>query len=629
MFVYRFIYPTGIFPRYFLRQAFFARRGRLPMRSGVSFSEISENRGILKITVDWDEAGTIHVPYLHKRYGLTFFATETLRPRSRPLHLIRELARGQLSRVLKRLYDWPSRGLRVPVYLLDAVQEGITRMTELAVMDTDAPDFDARALAVFESLVYLSHLLLDQFIEQSLVARKTQADIFPIFLGFRSKRTQRLNNFSEEHPEFRDIFQAWNPALTWRDIEPEEGVFCWDKLDQVADKARERRWNVFLGPIVRWDRNSLPHWILKRLDDPYSVRKSLFRYAETLIHRYPATDQWIVASGVASELDSILVSKRIEWADSLARIIRSVNRSAKTLIGIERPWGDSLRYSTEIPPQEIGERLAQNRFVDGFFLAMNFGLSPEATLPRDAFELNWLLDGWSQLGKPIYVSFSIPSYPAFDVPQWETPNAIELPWTLKTQQETVHRFFLSFLTRKSIQGIFWNQIDDMPIQKVPPAILAEAKEETKTFLQMAGQNDGSADGFPSANASDSDLLTPPGAVFLSTMPVEPENDGGELPAQAAFPLSDHENSEADASSADSCNGAEVSAPKSVSDTKTPPPLPGETVSSADGLKPPEISVLEDEPGTFEFLFPHSGLLTADGKAKPAFKKLAALQRAYM
>lgn len=615
MFVYRFVYPTGVIPRYFLRQAFFARRGRLPMRSGVSFSEISDKRGILKITVDWDEAGTIHIPYLHKRYGLTFFATEMLRPRSQPLHLIRELARGQLSRVLKRLYDWPSRGLRVPNFLLDAVQEGIARMTELAVMNMDEPDFDARAVAVFESLVYLSHLLLDQFIEQSLVARKTQSNIFPIFLGFRSKKLQRLNEFSEEHPDFENIFEAWNPAVSWRDIEPEEGVFCWEKLDTVADEARRRHWNVFHGPIVHWDRNSLPHWILKRLDDPYSIRKSLFRYADALIRRYPQTDQWIVASGVASELDSILVSKRIEWADSLARTIRSVNRSAKTLIGIDRPWGDSLRFSSEIPPLEIGERLAQNRFVDGFFLSMNFGLSPEATLPRDAFELNWLLDGWSQLGKPLYVSFSIPSYPAFDVPQWETPDSIELPWTLKTQQEAVHRFFLSFLTRKSIQGIFWNQLDDMPIQKVPPAILAEAKEETKPFSELPPPEDDAQ-----RELSDEELLTAPGPVFLSTRPVEsvemderkPQFDaptapfsvnGEPLPATAKFLLSP--------------NG------------KTPPPLPGASSGEKAGPRPPEISMLEDEPSAYEFLFPHSGLLTADGKAKPAFKKLAALQRAYM
>lgn len=598
MFVFRFIYPTGTFPRYFLRQAFFARRGRLPMRSAVSFSELSENRGLLKVTVDWEEGGTIHVPYLHRRYGLTFFSTETLRPRSKPLHLVRELARGQLSRVIKRVHDWQGRGLRIPQFILNAVKEGVGKMTELAVMDDEEPGFDERAVAVFESLVFLSHLLLDQFIEQSLIARKTLSNEFPIQLGFRAKRAEKFVDFEERHPDYRNIFQAWNPSVTWRDIEPEEGVFCWDALDAMVPQAKANHWRVFLGPIVRWDRQSLPHWVLQKLDDPYSVRKSLFRYAEAVIHRYPFVNHWIVSSGIASDLDYVLVSKRIEWADSLARLIRAVNSSAKLLIGIERPWGDALRFETEIPPLELAERLAMNRYVDGFFLSISFGLSQDASLPRDAFELNWLLDQWSQFGKPLYFSFSVPSYPSFDVPHWETPETVELPWNLKTQQETVHRYFLSFLTRKSISGVFWNQLDDISAQKVPPAIFEQSNEETKSFSELTETreiHDDEMELAPDVEVQEAvSLLTePPGERPRTKTPVEKPAAGPVLFESAVPPI---------------------------------PPIPPE---GDVGPKPPEITSLEDAPVEENFSFPHSGLITAEGNPKPAFKKLTALGHAYL
>lgn len=575
------------------------------MRSAVSFSEFSENRDLLKVTVDWDEAGTIHVPYLHKRYGLTFFSTETLRPRSEPFHLVRELARGQLSRVLKRLNEWQSRGLQVPAYLFEAVHEGIVRMTELAVLSDTTPGFDEKANAVFESLVYLSHLLLDQFIEQSLVARKTQSAEFPIFLGFRAKRTQKFSDFSEKYSEYKNVFEAWNPWITWKDVEPEEGVFRWDELDSMADVAQKNHWQIFLGPLVRWDRLSLPHWVVGRLDDPYSVRKSLFRYAEALIRRYPFVSHWIVSSGIASDLDSILVSKRIEWADAMARIIRSVNPTAKILIGIDRPWGDTLRFESEIPPLELGERLAPSRYVDGFLLSLNFGLSSVSTLPRDAFELNWLLDMWSQLGKPLYFAFSIPSYTSFDVPHWETPNSVELPWTLKTQQEQVQRFFLSFLTRKSISGVFWNQLEDIPVQKVPPALFGDSQEDTKTFLEMtrtfAPSASSASEVQKPVDEDATDILTEStDTVFLTGEPM----DRNPKP-EPKKPRS-----------------------KKRAGSKTPPPVPDPQDETTE-LKPPEILSLEDEPNTLDFSFPHSGLINADGKAKPAFKKLAALQRAYL
>ena len=608
MFVFRFIYPVGSFPRYFLRQAFFARRGRLPMRSAVSSSELSEKRGLLKVSVDWEEGGTIHVPFLHRRYGLTFFSTETLRPRSKPLHLVRELARGQLSRVVKRVHDWQARGLKIPPFILSAVKEGVGKMTELAVMDDETPGFDEKAVAVFESLVFLSHLLLDQFIEQSLIARKTLSNEFPILLGFRSKRAEKFIGFSERYPEYRNIFQAWNPGVTWRDIEPEEGVFCWDALDGVMPQARENHWRIFLGPLVRWDRPSLPHWVTQRLDDPYSVRKSLFRYAEAVIHRYPQVNHWIVSSGIASDLDYVLVSKRIEWADSLARLIRTVNPQAKLLIGMERPWGDALRFETEIPPLELSERLASNRFVDGFFLSMNLGLSQDASLPRDAFELNWLLDQWSQLGKPLYFSFSVPSYPSYDVPHWETPDSVELPWNLKTQQETVHRFFLSFLTRKSISGIFWNQLDDAAALKAPPSFLEKSNEETKSFMELSQEQD------------NGDLTLAPG--------IETEFDAGDL-------LTDSPNQQTSgAPSDDTVRNGSATITRSGDSSALPPasitpPLPPAPPSGTAAPQPPEISSLEDEPTEDGFAFPHSGLITADGNPKPAFKKLAALGHAYL
>ena len=558
--IFYFTYPTAYFPRYYLRQSFFARRGQLPMRSAVGFSDESPTRGLLKITVDWDETGTIHVPYLHKSYGLTFFSTASLRPGKEPLNLVRELARGQMARAAEVLYEWRLRGVTIPAKIETVKRQALGRLAALLVGDDTAEGFDQRALALFESLVSLNHFLIDEFVEQFLAARRNGAAP-SVFLGFNAPQTRLLNDYAESHPEYRHLFECWNPSLTWRDLEPAPGDYRWDKLDAAINEAQGQFWEMCLGPIVRWDRAWLPEWICERLDDPYSVRKALFRYAEQLIRRYPKTAYWVVSSDIGSELDSILVSKRIEWTDSLARIVRTVNPSAKTLLMIERPWGDSLRFSSEVPPLEIGERLAPNRFIDGFLLDINIGLGHDASLPRDAFSLNTLLDRWSLLRKPFYVCLSIPSAPSNDIPDWKTEQMTEPPWTPKTQQETVHRFIMALLSRRGFRGLFWNQLADCASALGADDLLTRA-DDTNRFAELTA---GSQTTLPRKRNDASDQTT---SVLAGSARNEPTR--------------------------------------------------GPTKISLRG---------EDHP--LNTLYPLSGLMTCRGEPKPAFRKIAAIQRAYM
>ncbi|MBQ2682339.1 MAG: hypothetical protein IJG02_00520 [Thermoguttaceae bacterium] len=556
-----FTYPTAYFPRYYLRQSFFARRGQLPMRSAVSFSDKGPTHGLLKISVDWDEIGTIHVPYLHKSYGLTFFSTASLRPAQEPLNLVRELARGQMARAAEVLYEWRLRGVTIPAKIEATKRQALGRLAALLVEDETAEGFDHQALALFDSLVSLNHYLIDEFVEQFLAARRYGVAP-PAFLGFNARQTRLLNDYAESHPEYRHLFECWNPSLTWRDLEPTPGHYRWDKLDMAINEAQGQFWEMCLGPIVRWDRAWLPDWIVERLDDPYTVRKALFRYAEQLIARYPKTAYWVVSSDVGSELDSILVSKRIEWTDSLARQVRSVNPSAKALLMMERPWGDSLRFSSEVPPLEIGERLAPNRFIDGFLLDINIGLGHDASLPRDTFSLNTLLDKWSLLRKPFYVSLSIPSAPSNDIPDWKSEQTSEPPWTPKTQQEMVHRFMMALLSRRGFRGLFWNQLTDSGAARADD--LLTGSEDTKRFAELAA---GSQTTLPRTPKDASDQTT---SVLGNSARGDHNQDG---------------------------HATKIS--------------------------------LRGEEQPLNSLYPLSGLMTGGGEPKPAFKKIAAIQRAYM
>ena len=580
MFIFRFVYPVKYFPRHYLRQAFFARGGQLPMRSNISFAEESETAGILKISVDWKEPGTIHVPWFSKRFGLTFFSTEVLRPRSEPFHLLRELVRGQMSRIIKREYDWERKGLVIPDSVKKAIQSARRKMVRFLTKPTEDPDFDQAGAAVFEFLLQTGHLLLDQFLEQSLYARKVQTEAYPIFVGGRSFQLKHFERFNETYPSYSNAFQVWNTGYTWRQLEPEPEKYRWDLLDRFIEASQKNSLDPAVGPIVKWDRESLPQWLLGSLEEPYTLRQHLFRYSNELIRRYaPKVQKWVIAAGLGSEMDCLLVQKRVEWADAMARQVRELNPDALILAGIERPWGDSLRFKSEIPPLELAETLLAKRVFNGFLVSFNYGLSPEATLPRDAFELNWLLDQWSSLGKHLYFSFSIPSAPSTYDPPWECPGQEPKPiWTLKTQQENVHRTFLSLLTRKTIRGVFWNCFDDL----ADDADLLEGqdgynelRDDTKSFSELNEDEETTRrTGKPPRKSASEKTDVRPGAPAVNA-------EAEQLPA-------------------------EILEPEEV-----------------------PIAALDDSLDLLTLSFPHSGLVNTDGTPKPAFRKLAALRDAYL
>lgn len=552
------------------------------MRSTAAFTEETADSGILKLSVDWQEPGTIHVPWFSKRFGLAFFSTEVLRPRSEPFYLLRELIRGQMSRIVKREFDWERKGLVIPESLRKAIRTARTRMVRFLTKDPSDPDYDTKGVAVFESLIQTSHLLLDQFLEQSLYARKVQTSVYPVFLGGRSCQVQHVEQFTKTFPDYTDTFQVWNPGYTWRHIEPEEGKFRWDLLDRFVADAHKSNLEPFFGPIVRWERDSLPDWLADCLDEPYTIRQALFRYSDALIRRYsPQVSKWVVASGLGNEMDHILVQKRIEWADTMARQIQEFNPDAQALVAVERPWGDSLRFKSEIPPLELAEALMRKSF-DGFLISLDFGLVPEASLPRDAFDLNLLLDQWSALGKPLCFSFSIPSAPSSFDPDWEVSADRQEPiWSLRTQQENVNRYFLSFLTRKTVRGIFWNRFNDLidPISEVLNRGEADnSKEATKSFSDLSEDEETKR-----RSGSDGEPI-----LFEGMTPSDSDDD---------FVLE-------------------------TDDEDLPP---------AEILEPAELEIasLDDEPDAVTLGFPHSGLIDLEGNPKPAFRKLTALKSAYL
>jgi len=475
-----FVYPREYFSEELLVQSFFTRkRLRLPLCTKITLDQEDEFRGRMILSVDGDDTGAVYVPYLHKRYGLTFFSTETLKTGSRPYHLLRELVRGQLSRILRKKFDWEFCGLRITRSLAQEIKQSIRKVANLITMDQNTEGFDEITIAIFETLVDTSYRLHELFLDQALEIRQSRQNELPALLGFRTGRYELCNALSEKLP-LQDTFQIYNPVFSWKEIEPEQGCYCWDIVDQALQDAKDNGWTLILGPLIRWSPRFLPHWILEQLDDLYEIRKRLFRYFDLFLERYSFITHWVVASGISSNLGDILVSKRIEWADAIARKIRKFNPDAEIYVGMDQPLGDLLRFESTIAPLEIADEISGNPYIDGYFLELNIGLGPQATAPRDIIEMNRALDLWSLFGKKLFLSYSVPSKADTNIDFIDDESVV---FDNRTQQEYLQKLLLSFLTRRSVAGISWSQLED-----TIPAIHPDQTQTSGQILRGTSEN---------------------------------------------------------------------------------------------------------------------------------------------
>ncbi len=467
---FRFRLPPNSIPRSLLRKSFFASWGRIPRPAQV---QVEENE--LLVRPEGKGSGTLHVFWPHRFLGVTVESTDSLLPRQTPFSLAKELSRGALGRLLKKMFEWQTIGFRPPDNLTQAVQTVSKRFAKAATENFEDPEVEKEFSDILEQLSLVGLDASRYFSEQTLAWRIRTGDKIPTQLGvdISSQGIETPYEFELYSGFLRDAFHTVLPMPSWRELEPEPGVFQWKMLEERLVTPLRFGFQIVLGPLLRFDLAAFPLWLLAKIKEPGFLEDRAAKFVNTVTEKYDyLADSWILASRINShQIPEVPITRGLEIVRLLAQQMRSRTIAKPIIVGIDRPWGEyGLGRVPEIDLVQIAEVLAGSQEIDAILIEMNLGLDVQSTFPRDPISIGSMIDQWSFIGKRIYASISVPS--ASDTDPFDGTLSDEFQWSEGLQQLWAETLLSTLLAKRTVHGIFWSPLQDID---------ATTREDTKTL----------------------------------------------------------------------------------------------------------------------------------------------------
>ena len=458
MFEWRFRVTPGIIPQSFLETAYFAGWGRIPR---LTYTVVQENELIIR-TENFG-SGTIHVPMLHQPLGVVMESTESLLERQEPYLLTRELARGSLGRLYRRLFDWQMVGFQQSEELEGRIRRLAKQFSSVVIKEPFLPEVEQEFMSILDELALL---VLDEnreYAEQSLSWRTRSNERLPIALGvgMNTQRVETLHEFEVYAKLLPNSFHAVLPMPTWRELEPQPGQFHWERLECQLSAPSRFGFQVVLGPLLSFTIDTFPEWLLPHLFEEGYFESRATRFVNSVTERYGyLAHSWFLANRFTDQsLPQIPVDRTLALIRLLAQQLRSRGIETPIMVGIGQPWGEyALKRTPDWELVQIAESLMGCQDIDVFLLEIDFGCGNHLTLPRDPMSIGNMIDQWSFLGKKVYVSFSIPSAGNPIVTTSELPP--ETQWTEERQRIWTESLLLTLLGKRAVRGIFWSCLQD-------------------------------------------------------------------------------------------------------------------------------------------------------------------------
>ena len=466
----RFRVPPNTVPPPLLRKSFFASWGRIPRPA-----EITIEGDELVVHPDSKGSGTLHTLWPHRLLGATVESTDSLLPRSRPYSLPKELGRGALGRLQKKMFDWQSAGFRPSDELVGSIHEASRCFSKAATADDADPEVEKELIDLLEQFGRIALEASKSFAAQALAWRMRSGEKISVDfgIGISTPPIETLYEFDLYAKFLREAFHVVLPMPSWRELEPQSGVFQWELLEERLVNPIRFGFNVVMGPLLDFNLTSLPTWLLPNLHEPGVLEERAARFVNAITEKYNyLADSWILATKVNShDIPELSTSRGIGLVRTLAGLMRSRSVDRSILVGVDQPWGEYALWSEpEWDMFQVAEQLAGIPEADSLLIELHIGLDAQSTFPRDPLAVASMIDQWSILGKKIYVSFSVPS--VSDADPLDTELAEELQWSEGLQQLWTETLLTALLPKRNVHGVFWTQLQD---------IGPDSLEDTKTL----------------------------------------------------------------------------------------------------------------------------------------------------
>ena len=427
-------YPDYV-PRHGLNQADFVMfDGR------IIASDNSLSNGVLRCHRPQSDSSHLRMLY---RPGLDETAvvahSTSLREASSPYRLEVELARGQLSRLRNHCGVWTGAGLRTSDTLEETLQSAQREFFRSAAATGNA-DQAIESLRLSESA---TAELCRLYTSQRLAFRRQRSTQFPVSIGCR------LSERPERSKDFLEAFTAVAVQTNWDVLEPEDGTYNWDRMDELVEWAMSEKLSLLGGPLIDLACDCFPEWMQPWKGDIVNLQSFASDFVETVVGRYVGRIRhWEVVCGAnCGGSASLTEEQRLNLVIRSVEAARQVDEQIQISLRIMQPWGEYL--------SDTANRLAPVQFIDTLRrtgvhvsevnLDLRLGIGSWRSLPRDQLALSQLLDHWSLLQLPVNVNVGLPQ-----VKSWTNIDVN----VAEQQADWLERTLLMCLSKQHLQGVY-------------------------------------------------------------------------------------------------------------------------------------------------------------------------------
>lgn len=439
------------------------------------------------------ESGRLHVAWPVPEFGRPVLCTSSLSERDEPYLLGLELARGKIAQVRDQLGRWEVQGMGIP----DDFRALNREAHRLFANATSCQDqIDTSCALASEALVVAcraAESLTRSYTSQRLSVRRRRSARLPALLG-TSLETAVPDD--ARTTKFCDAFTAAVIPVEWRYVEPSEGDYHWDVFDAQLDWCLRNKLLPLGGPLLDLSPQGLPEWLWQWEKDILNLQSFVCDYVETAIARYMGRIRhWEVSARVntggalalSEENRLLLVARSLEVA-------RQADEEIQLTIRVDQPWGDyQARGQHRLSPHQFVDALVRSGIgLSGVNLEVSVGYRPRGSSSRDLMEFSRLIDQWTELGIPLFVTLAFPSASApdprahldieVDAPSWKHP------WTEQSQAEWIDAHLQLLMAKQAVVGILWSHFSDEVPHYFPHAGLLNSAGTPKPALEQFVEN---------------------------------------------------------------------------------------------------------------------------------------------
>lgn len=403
--------------------------------------------------------------------GSYHLETCRLPPRDKPFVLNLEMARNRLMKLIQKQEDWNLFDFPKAEKLSQQFRDAQSLLAEALGALGDNPAAARLGDRALQQAIDVSEQMSLFHADLLLNRRRANGALPKHLLGGKidwSVQNQRYRDAACEHLDFAVL------PMSWRQIQPEEDSFNTEKIDEWVELLTRRRIPIVAGPLVDLSEDAVPDWAYIWEHDFDTLRDLAYEFTRKVVSRYRKhVSAWIVTSGLhCGNSFNLVFEQMIELTRLLAAEVKNLQPQGRVLIGVRHPYGEYHANNQQpgVPPMLYAEMIAQSGVnFDGFSVDIVHGVPTPGLFTRDLFQISSMLDRFSTIGKPVFVTGAgVPGRNLPD-PQDRSEGALDPAgagqwrgeWSPQRQAQWMDDVYKIALSKPYVECIAWESLADL------------------------------------------------------------------------------------------------------------------------------------------------------------------------